>query len=92
MGTLDGRVARRRRCACAVNVRGAWLRSRAVFPYMRVQLRTRRGHDDEVVAQRCFKRTQVPEDMVGVVTFLAGPSSRFITGQSFLVNGGAYFQ
>jgi NAD(P)-dependent dehydrogenase (short-subunit alcohol dehydrogenase family) len=139
--------------AFAVNVRGAWLCSRAVFPYMRDQrsgsiinvasntvwkgvpgflhyvssksalvgltralarevgeyniavntvapdfipdeelLRTRGGHDDEVVAQRCFKRTQVPEDMVGVVTFLAGPSSRFITGQSFLVNGGAYFQ
>jgi NAD(P)-dependent dehydrogenase (short-subunit alcohol dehydrogenase family) len=55
-------------------------------------LRTRGTHNEEVVAQRCFKRTQVPDDMVGIVTFLAGRGSEFITGQSFLVNGGAHFQ
>jgi NAD(P)-dependent dehydrogenase (short-subunit alcohol dehydrogenase family) len=55
-------------------------------------LKTRGSHSDEVIAQRCFKRMQVPEDMVGTIVFLAGAGSDFITGQSFLVNGGAYYQ
>jgi NAD(P)-dependent dehydrogenase (short-subunit alcohol dehydrogenase family) len=55
-------------------------------------MRTRTGDAAVVVAERCFKRTQTPEDMVGIVVFLAGPGSDFITGQSFLVNGGALFQ
>jgi NAD(P)-dependent dehydrogenase (short-subunit alcohol dehydrogenase family) len=55
-------------------------------------LRTRAGDAEAVLAQRCFQRTQTPEDMVGIVVFLAGPGSDFITGQSFLVNGGALFQ
>jgi 3-oxoacyl-[acyl-carrier protein] reductase len=48
--------------------------------------------DAENVAMRIFKRTQVPDDMVGIVVFLAGPGADFITGQSFMVNGGARFQ
>ena len=31
-----------------------------------------------------------PEDVAGVVRFLAGPRARFITGQDWHVNGGAY--
>ncbi len=54
--------------------------------------RTRAAEADIVIRQRCFQRTQTPEDMVGIVVFLAGPGSDFITGQSFLVNGGALFQ
>ena len=50
------------------------------------------GHDDLVVSQRLLKRTSVPEDMVGIVLFLASPGASFITGQSFLVNGGAHMQ
>jgi 3-oxoacyl-[acyl-carrier protein] reductase len=50
------------------------------------------GIDQMVVSQRIFKRTQTPEDMVGLVVFLAGSGSDFITGQSFLVNGGSAFQ
>lgn len=50
------------------------------------------GHDEAVVAQRSLSRTQVPEDMVGTIVFLAGPGSAFITGQSYLVNGGSHFQ
>lgn len=50
------------------------------------------GHDQAVVAQRSLSRTQVPEDMVGTIVFLAGPGSAFITGQSYLVNGGSHFQ
>jgi 3-oxoacyl-[acyl-carrier protein] reductase len=48
--------------------------------------------DVNVVAQRVFKRTQVPEDMVGAAIFLSSPASDFITGQSLLVNGGTWFQ
>ena len=54
--------------------------------------RTRAAEAEIVIRQRCFPRTQSPEDMVGIVVFLAGPGSDFITGQSFLVNGGAWFQ
>ncbi len=54
--------------------------------------RTRAAEAAMVVEQRCLRRTQTPEDMVGLVVFLAGPGSDFITGQSFLVNGGALFQ
>lgn len=43
------------------------------------------------VVARCFQRRQTPEDMVGTVIHLCGPGSDFVTGQSFHVNGGAYF-
>jgi 3-oxoacyl-[acyl-carrier protein] reductase len=49
------------------------------------------GVDELLTPRRCFKRTQVPEDMVGVVTFLASSLSDFITGQTVLVNGGRVF-
>ncbi|HEY7280542.1 MAG TPA: SDR family oxidoreductase [Actinomycetota bacterium] len=55
-------------------------------------LRNRAADAAVVLAERCFQRTQTPGDMVGIVVFLAGPGSDFITGQSFLVNGGALFQ
>jgi NAD(P)-dependent dehydrogenase (short-subunit alcohol dehydrogenase family) len=47
--------------------------------------------DAFVVSQRVLKRTEVPEDMIGALTFLAGPGSDFVTGQSLLVNGGVAF-
>ncbi len=50
------------------------------------------GHDEAVVSQRSLPRTQTPDDMVGTIIFLAGPGAAFITGQSFLVNGGSHFQ
>jgi len=50
------------------------------------------GIDEKIVAQRVFKRTQVPEDMVGAAIFLSSGASDFITGQSLLVNGGTQFQ
>lgn len=50
------------------------------------------GHNDAVVAQRSLPRTQTPDDMVGTIVFLCGPGAGFITGQSFLVNGGSHFQ
>jgi 3-oxoacyl-[acyl-carrier protein] reductase len=54
--------------------------------------RTRAAEAEAVIAQRCLKREQTPEDMVGIVVWLCGPGSDFVTGQSFLVNGGAWFQ
>jgi NAD(P)-dependent dehydrogenase (short-subunit alcohol dehydrogenase family) len=40
---------------------------------------------------RCIVRDQYPEDVVGAVVFFAGDASSFITGQSLVVDGGAYF-
>ena len=48
--------------------------------------------NDNIVANRSLKRTQVPEDMVGAALFFAGPGSDFITGQSLIVNGGLTFE
>jgi len=40
---------------------------------------------------RALHREMVPNDVVGAVRFLAGPASAFITGQTLVVDGGAYF-
>jgi NAD(P)-dependent dehydrogenase (short-subunit alcohol dehydrogenase family) len=40
---------------------------------------------------RTLVRDQYPEDIVGAVVFFAGEGSAFITGQSLVVDGGAYF-
>ncbi len=48
--------------------------------------------DQFVVAGRALKRTQVPEDMIGTILYLAGRGSDFVTGQNLVVNGGAFFQ
>jgi NAD(P)-dependent dehydrogenase (short-subunit alcohol dehydrogenase family) len=32
-----------------------------------------------------------PQDVVGAVAFLAGPDAAFITGQTIVVDGGAYY-
>jgi NAD(P)-dependent dehydrogenase (short-subunit alcohol dehydrogenase family) len=46
----------------------------------------------EVSAQaRVLVRDQYPEDIVGAVLFFASDRSSFITGQSLVVDGGAYF-
>jgi NAD(P)-dependent dehydrogenase (short-subunit alcohol dehydrogenase family) len=39
---------------------------------------------------RVLGREMLPGDIVGAVRFLAGPSSGFITGQTVVVDGGAY--
>jgi NAD(P)-dependent dehydrogenase (short-subunit alcohol dehydrogenase family) len=40
---------------------------------------------------RTILRDQYPADIVGAVKFFAGPDSAFITGQTLVVDGGAYF-
>ena len=43
------------------------------------------------VAARVIRRDQLPEDVVGAVVFLCSPGAAFITGQSLVVDGGAFF-
>lgn len=40
---------------------------------------------------RVLVRDQYPEDIVGAALFFASEDSSFITGQSLVVDGGAYF-
>jgi NAD(P)-dependent dehydrogenase (short-subunit alcohol dehydrogenase family) len=46
---------------------------------------------DVSVSARTLQRDQVPEDVVGAVVFLCGPGSRFVTGQTMVIDGGQYF-
>lgn len=49
-------------------------------------------HFREVSAKaRTLVRDQYPQDLVGAVKFFAGLESSFITGQTLVVDGGAYF-
>lgn len=41
-----------------------------------------------LVNQRSLKREAIPEDMVGVVLFLATSDSGFLTGQTIVADGG----
>ena len=40
--------------------------------------------------KRALGREQTPADIVGAVRFLAGPAAGFVTGQTLVVDGGAY--
>jgi NAD(P)-dependent dehydrogenase (short-subunit alcohol dehydrogenase family) len=40
---------------------------------------------------RSIQRDQVPEDLVGIVSFLIGDGAAFITGQTLAVDGGSVF-
>jgi 3-oxoacyl-[acyl-carrier protein] reductase len=44
-----------------------------------------------IEGDRCFKREQVPEDLVGTLIYLASPLSDFVSGQNIRVNGGRRF-
>jgi NAD(P)-dependent dehydrogenase (short-subunit alcohol dehydrogenase family) len=46
---------------------------------------------DVSVAARTLQRDQLPEDVVGAVVYLAGPSADFVTGQTIVIDGGQYF-
>jgi NAD(P)-dependent dehydrogenase (short-subunit alcohol dehydrogenase family) len=43
------------------------------------------------VSARTIQRDQEPEDVVGAVVYLAGPSAGFVTGQTIVIDGGQYF-
>jgi NAD(P)-dependent dehydrogenase (short-subunit alcohol dehydrogenase family) len=40
---------------------------------------------------RIVQRDQYPEDVVGAVAFFCSPDADFVTGQSLVVDGGAFF-
>lgn len=46
---------------------------------------------DISVNARVIARDQLPEDVVGAVVFLASQDAAFMTGQTLVVDGGAYF-
>lgn len=43
------------------------------------------------VRTRALAREMNPQDVVGAVAFLAGPDAAFVTGQTIVVDGGAYY-
>jgi len=44
-----------------------------------------------LTAQRCFRREEQPNDLLGTLLYLLGPGSDFVTGQEIWVNGGRAF-
>lgn len=49
---------------------------------------TIKKYTNELIAQ---KRTSVPEDVAKLVSFLAGPDSDHVTGQTQIVDGGIIY-
>lgn len=46
------------------------------------------GAEAAVIAEQAIQRYQQPEDVVGLLVFLASPASGFTTGQTILADGG----
>jgi 3-oxoacyl-[acyl-carrier protein] reductase len=45
---------------------------------------------ESAIQERAIPRVQKPEDLVGAMAFFASPDSDFVTGQTLLVDGGAF--
>jgi len=43
------------------------------------------------ISSRTIQRDQLPEDVVGAVVYLCGPSASFVTGQTIVIDGGQTF-
>ncbi|MCU1475873.1 MAG: family oxidoreductase [Subtercola sp.] len=74
-----------------------WIRVNAVAPGFTVSTGVEQNADETArmragaTSSRVLQREMVPSDVVGAVRFLAGPQSGFMTGQTVVVDGGAYF-
>ena len=44
---------------------------------------------EAIIAGRCIKRPETPDDLTGAIVFLSSDDSDFITGQTILVDGGS---
>jgi NAD(P)-dependent dehydrogenase (short-subunit alcohol dehydrogenase family) len=42
-----------------------------------------------IIATRCIKRSETPEDLLGTIVFLASDDTDFVTGQTVVVDGGS---
>jgi len=49
------------------------------------------GVKEPSLRNRVIGRDMLPDDLVGAVCFFAGPDSAFVTGQTLVVDGGAYY-
>ncbi|MBV8169371.1 MAG: SDR family oxidoreductase [Alphaproteobacteria bacterium] len=49
------------------------------------------GVQERSIRTRAIARDMVPADLVGAIAFFAGPDAAFITGQTLVVDGGAYY-
>jgi 3-oxoacyl-[acyl-carrier protein] reductase len=49
------------------------------------------GISDAIVADQAIRRYEQPEDLVGLLVFLASRESAFVTGQTILIDGGRTF-
>jgi NAD(P)-dependent dehydrogenase (short-subunit alcohol dehydrogenase family) len=52
--------------------------------------RARRRYGGLAGAPRIIDRTELPQDLVGTLLYLASPASDFLTGQTIVVDGGTY--
>ncbi len=74
-----------------------WIRVNAVAPGFTVSAGVTRNAEETATMRaaaaggRALRREMLPSDVVGAVRFLAGPNSAFMTGQTVVVDGGAYF-
>jgi 3-oxoacyl-[acyl-carrier protein] reductase len=49
-----------------------------------------RRSGERTAATRAIPRQQIPDDVLGAMLFLSSPASDFMTGQTVVVDGGAY--
>lgn len=74
-----------------------WIRVNAVAPGFTVSAGVEQNAEEtakmraRAAGGRVLQREMLPGDVVGAVRFLAGAQSGFVTGQTVVVDGGAYF-
>ena len=67
----------------------------AIAPgYTETEILRERPQDSEqvraqIVASRCLRRPEIPEDLMGTIVFLSSEDSDFVTGQTIVVDGGS---